>query len=79
LQAAETRIKCPISIAVTVGLAITGSFVTTGTDHAFHIGLHQQLRYGLGHAAQKIAISGFGQQLGQRKSILGHRVLLVWG
>ena len=26
---------------------------------------HQKLHHGLGHTAQEVAISGFGQQLGQ--------------
>jgi hypothetical protein len=38
----------------------------TGADQPFHIGLHQQLHHGLGHTAQKVAVSGFGQQLGER-------------
>jgi hypothetical protein len=38
----------------------------TGADQPVHIGLHQQLHHGLGHAAQEVAISGFRQQLGQR-------------
>ena len=38
----------------------------TGANQPFHIGLHQQLHHGLGHAAQKVAVSGFRQQLGQR-------------
>ncbi len=40
--------------------------MSTGADQAFHVGLHQQLHHGLGHVAQEVAISGFGQQLGQR-------------
>jgi len=51
---------------VAVCRAVAGSLVPTGTDQPIHVGLHQQLRHGLGHAAQEVAIAGFGQQLGQR-------------
>jgi len=40
--------------------------VPTRADQAVHIRLHQQLHHGLRDTAQEIAISGFGQQLGQR-------------
>ena len=66
LQAAEPRVQRPVAIAVAVGRAIAGALVPTGADQPFHIGLHQQLHHGLGHAAQEVAVSGFGQQLGQR-------------
>jgi hypothetical protein len=39
--------------------------MTSGADHAFHVDLHQHLNDRLGNGAQEIAISGFGQQLGQ--------------
>jgi hypothetical protein len=38
--------------------------VPPGADRALHVRLHQQLHHGLGDAAQEIAVSGFGQQLG---------------
>jgi hypothetical protein len=40
--------------------------VATRADQTLHVGLHQQLHHSLGHAAQKVAIAGFRQQLGQR-------------
>jgi hypothetical protein len=38
----------------------------SGADQAVHVRLHQQLHHGLRNAAQEVAISGFGHQLGQR-------------
>jgi hypothetical protein len=46
--------------------ALAGPFVSAGTNQPFHVGLHQQLHHSLSHAAQEVAIAGFGQQLGQR-------------
>jgi hypothetical protein len=66
LQAAQPRIERPVPVAITVGRPIAGALVTSGPDQAFHVGLHQQLHNGLRHTAQEIAISGFGQKLGQR-------------
>jgi hypothetical protein len=48
-----------------VGRTFAGSLVPPGADQALHIGLHQQLHDRLGHAAQEVSITGFGQQLGQ--------------
>jgi len=53
----------------------TSALVTSGTDHTLDVGFHQQLRHGLRHVAQEIIISSFGQQLRQRQSVLGYRVL----
>ena len=66
LQAAQPRVERPVAVAVAVGRALAGALMSTGADQAFHVRLHQQLHHGLGHAAQEVAISGFGQQLGQR-------------
>jgi hypothetical protein len=40
--------------------------VPRGADQPLDIGFHQQLHHSLRHGAQEIAVSGFGQQLGQR-------------
>jgi methyl-accepting chemotaxis protein len=39
--------------------------VASGADQALDIGLHRQLHDRLGHAAQEVAITGFGRQLSQ--------------
>ena len=66
LQAAQPRVERAIAIAVAIGRAITGALVPSGADQAIHIRLHEQLHDGLRYAAQEVAISGFGHQLGQR-------------
>ncbi len=66
LERAEPRVERAIAVAVPVCRAITRSLVTPGADHAFDVRLHQQLQDRLGHAAQEVAITGFGQQLGER-------------
>jgi len=55
-----------VPVAILIGCALAGPFVSAGPDQTLHVGLHQQLRHGLGHAAQEVAIAGFGQQFGQR-------------
>jgi len=77
LQAAEPGVQRPVAIAVAIGRALAGTLVATGTDQSLHVGLHQQLHHGLGHGTQEIAVSGFGQKLGQWQCVLGHRVLSV--
>ncbi len=50
-----------------------------GADQSFNIRLHQQLHHRLRHAAQEIAVTGLRQQLRQRSSVVGHRVLSASG
>jgi len=66
LQTAQPRVERPLAITVAVGRAVARSLVAAGADYALHIRLHEQLHNGLGYAAQKIAVSGFGQKLGKR-------------
>ncbi len=66
LQAAQPGVERAVAVAVAVGRALAGALVPPGADQAVHVRLHQQLHHGLRHAAQEVAISGFGQQLGQR-------------
>src|SRR5690349_23113050 len=66
LHGSQARVQAPIPIAIAVRGPLAGALMTSGADHAFHIGLHQHLNDRLGHGAQEIAISGFGQQLGKR-------------
>jgi hypothetical protein len=40
--------------------------VPTSADQPLHIRFHQQLNHRLRHRSQKITISGFGQEVGQR-------------
>ena len=46
-----------------------------GADQALDIGFHQDLQHRLRNSSQKIAIAALLQQLGQRHSLFGHRVL----
>ena len=64
LQRAQTRVERPVPVAVAPSLALSTPLVPPGADRALHVRLHQQLHHGLGDAAQEIAVSGFGQQLG---------------
>jgi hypothetical protein len=66
LQAAKARVERPVPIPVAVRRPVAGPLVTSGADQPVHVGLHQQLHHGLGHAAQEVAIASFGQQFGQR-------------
>ena len=66
LQSAEPGVERAIAVAVAVCRALAGSLVAPGADDALDVGFHQQLHDGLGDAAQEIAITGFGQQFGQR-------------
>ena len=66
LKAAKARIQRPVAVAVAIGRPVAGSLVAARTDQTLHVGLHQQLHHGLGHAAQEVATAGFCQQFGQR-------------
>jgi len=49
--------------------------VPAGADQAFDVSLHQNLQHRLRHGSQKIAIAALLQQVNQRHSVVGHRVL----
>jgi hypothetical protein len=49
--------------------------VPTGADETLDIGFHQDLQHCLRHRSQEIAVAALLQQLGQRHSVVGHRVL----
>ena len=49
--------------------------MTAGADQALDIGLHQNLQHRLSHGSQKIAITALLQQVNQRHSVVGHRIL----
>jgi len=49
--------------------------VPAGADQAFDISLHQDLQHRLRHGSQKIAIAALLQQVNQRHSVVGRRVL----
>lgn len=49
----------------------------TGADQAVDIGLHKQLKDGLGDRAQEVALIVLCQQLGKVHVGLGHRGLRV--
>ena len=46
-----------------------------GADQPFDIGFHQNLQHRLRYGSQKIAVAALLQQLDQRHSLVGHRVL----
>ena len=46
-----------------------------GADQAVNIALHDQLKDGLGNAAQEVALIVLGQKLGQVHVGFGHRGL----
>jgi len=49
--------------------------VPPGADQTFDIGFHQDLQHRLRHGSQEIAVAALLQQLNQRHSVVGHRVL----
>jgi hypothetical protein len=49
--------------------------VPASADQPFNIGFHQDLQHRLRHGSQEISIAALLQQLGQRHSVVGHRVL----
>jgi hypothetical protein len=64
-----------LAIAVAVIEPVAGALVTAGADQAFDIGFHQDLQHRLRHGSQEIAVAALLQQLNQRHSVVGHRVL----
>jgi hypothetical protein len=49
--------------------------VPAGADQPFDIGFHQDLQHRLRYGSQEIAVAALLQQLDQRHSLIGHRVL----
>ena len=64
-----------LAISVAVIEPVSAALVTAGADHALDIGLHQNLQHRLSHGSQKIAITALLQQVNQRHSVVGRRVL----
>src|ERR1700741_1101489 len=62
-------------MAIAPGRALTTAFVAPGADQTLDIGLHQQLEHRLRHSSQEITVTSLLQQLRQRQSLLGHRIL----
>jgi hypothetical protein len=56
-------------------LSVDRALVPAGADQPLDIGFHQNLQHRLRYGSSKIAIAALLQQLGQRHSLLGHRVL----
>jgi len=75
LERAEARIEATLAISVAVIEPLGAALVTAGTDQAFDISLHQNLQHRFGHGSQKIAITALLQQVNQRHSVVGHRIL----
>jgi site-specific DNA recombinase len=74
LQRAQPGVERAVAIAVAVRLPAQRALVAARADHALHVRLHEQLQHGLSHGAQEVAITGFGKQLRQWQSLVGHRV-----
>jgi hypothetical protein len=75
LQRAEARVETTLAISVAVIEPVSAALVTAGADQAFDISLHQNLQHRLRHGSQKIAIAALLQQVNQRHSVVGHRIL----
>ena len=75
LQRAQPRVEHAVAVAVAPGRALAAALVPPGADQPLDVGFHQHLQHRLRHGSQKIAVAGLLQQLGQRQSLLGHRVL----
>ena len=63
LERAEPRVERAGAMAVAVVEPLRRAFVPAGADHAFHVGLHQQLQHRLGDRSQEVAVVGLLQQL----------------
>ena len=72
VQRAQPGIEGAIPISVAPGRALAVAFVPPRTDQAFDIGLHDQLKHGLGDAAKQITLIVLGHKLGQVHVGLGH-------
>ena len=75
LERAEARVEAALAIAVAVIEPIAAALVPAGADQPFDIGFHQDLQHRLRHGSQEIAVAALLQQLNQRHSVVGHRVL----
>jgi hypothetical protein len=73
VQRAQTGIESALSIPVAPRRAVAAAFMPASADQALDIGLHDQLKDGLGDAAKEVSLIVLGQQLGQVHVGLGHR------
>ncbi len=73
LERAQARVEAAVAVAVAVVQPVGRALVARRADHAFDVGLHQDLQHGLGHGAQKVALTGLLHELGQCHPLLGHR------
>ena len=72
VQRAQTGIERALSIPVAPCCAFRAAFMLAGSDQALVIGLHDQLRNGLGDRAKKIAAILLCQKLGKVHVGLGY-------
>ena len=72
VESAKAGVERPVTVAVTPGRAFAAALMPTGTDQAVDIGLHDQLKDGLGDAAKQITLIVLGHKLGQVHVGLGH-------
>jgi hypothetical protein len=68
-------VEAAVAVAVMVIEPVAGALVPPGADQALDIGFHQDLQHRLRHGSQEIPVAALLQQLGQRHSVVGHRVL----
>jgi hypothetical protein len=74
LKRPQPGVEHPFAVTVAPGRALTTALVVPRTDQTIDISLRQQLQHRPRHGSQEIAVTGL-QQLGQRQSLLGHRIL----
>src|SRR5207247_993946 len=74
-QRAEPGVEAAVAIAIAVIEPLGAALVPAGADQPFDIGFHQDLQHRLRYGSQEIAVTALLQQLDQRHSLIGHRVL----
>ncbi len=69
-------IQAAVAVAVAIGDPRAGAFVATRAYLARNIGFHEYLHDSLRGLTEDIGVTGSGQPVCQRYSVLGHRVRL---
>jgi hypothetical protein len=79
LSVPSRGVEAAVTVAIAVIEPIGAALVAAGADQTFDSSFHQNLQYRLRYGSQEISLAALLQQLDQRRSLIGPRVLGQFG
>ena len=64
MQRTQPGVEHAVAVTVAPGGAFGAVLIARRANHAFHVGVHQQLQHRFRHGSQKITLTGLLQKLG---------------